>query len=154
MSVEPPPNPLDSATSNIDAVLHRPPSERLREYKYRFAQSTVFGLPVLALHFAGPSLGGSEAARWIGLLQLLLTTWVMYVGVIAMGVEALLRRRFTADAAAAAMGAGFYLAALCNLALIAALRSTTEYGAFAATVAVAMLWNGGRWLTMTGQAHT
>ena len=96
-------------TSELAKVLNRPRSERLREYKYRFAQSAVFGLPVIALHFFGPSLGGPEAGRWVGLLQLLLAGWVMYVGAMGMLVEAILRRKITADGVVAMLAIGLYL---------------------------------------------
>ena len=88
----------------LAAILNRPASERLREYKYRFAQSTVFGLPVIALHYLGPTLGGPEAGRWSGLFQLLLTGWVMYVGVVGMLIEGILRRRLTADGIVVGIG--------------------------------------------------
>src|SRR5262249_32594294 len=93
----PPPTTAHRVAQSIDSILHRPVSERVREYKYRFAQSLVFGLPVLALSLFGPALGGPEAGRWIGLLQSLLAGWVMYVGVTGMLVEALMRRRLTLD---------------------------------------------------------
>src|SRR5687767_3056847 len=72
--------PADFPVDTLQSLLDRPVSERLRESKYRFAQSVVFGLPVLALQWFGYRLGGTEADRWIGLLQLLLAGWIMYVG--------------------------------------------------------------------------
>ena len=145
MPVESPEKSMENALVEIQAVLNRPPSERLREYKYRFAQSSVFGLPVVALHFAGPSLGGADAARWAGLLQVLLASWVMYVGLMAMGVEALMRRRVTVDSLAAVVGGGFYLFAMYDVVRIFVLGSSTDHGWFVATVALSAGWNGLMW---------
>ena len=52
----------------------------MREFQYRFAQATVFGLPVIALQICGPSLGGADAPRWVAILQILLCGWIVYVG--------------------------------------------------------------------------
>jgi hypothetical protein len=133
-------------------ILNRPASQRLREYKYRFAQSLVFGLPVLALSFFGPALGGPEGGRWIGLLQALLAGWVMYVGASGMLVEALMRRRLTLDGLVAAVAIGFYLLA----AATAAWRMIVPSGngaslavsrlLFAGAVVIACAWAGVRWL--------
>jgi hypothetical protein len=98
-----------AVTDPVHDILDRPPSQRLREYKYRFAQSLVFGLPVVALWLLGPAMGGPEASRWIGLLQVLLAGWVMYVGVVGMLVEALMRRRATIDGLAGCVAIGLYL---------------------------------------------
>src|SRR4051812_19839838 len=98
--------------SPLEATLNRSDAERLREYRYRFAQSTVFGLPVIALSLFGPALGGPEAGRWIGLLQVLLAGWVTYVGVAAMLVEGIMRGRITADALAASIAMAAYLVGL------------------------------------------
>jgi cation transport ATPase len=85
----------------VEELLHRPLVQRGREHKYRFAQSLVFGLPVIALQFIGPRLGGAESQRWIALFQAALSMWVTYIaatGMISEGVVMLLaRRRFTKD---------------------------------------------------------
>jgi len=83
--------------SSIERLLARPPAERQREHRYRFAQTLVFGLPVLALHWFGRHLGGDEQERWTGLLQAILTGWIVYVGAAGMAFEGLilLRRRIT-----------------------------------------------------------
>lgn len=96
----------------LDDLLSRPDEQRLREHKYRCAQAVVFGLPVIALRWFGRSLGGVEAARWVGILQMLLASWVMYVGAVGMLVEGLLllaRRRWTADATIALAALALYL---------------------------------------------
>ncbi|HEY1628333.1 MAG TPA: hypothetical protein VGF52_00660 [Tepidisphaeraceae bacterium] len=71
------------------ATLARPWDQRQREFKYRFAQAVIFGLPVIALQYFGHSLGGtpSEANRWIAILQGLLCTWVVYVAAAGMLFE-------------------------------------------------------------------
>ena len=130
----------------IQTILNRPTAERLREYKYRFAQSTVFGLPVIALHYFGPSLGGPEAGRWIGMLQMLLAGWVMYVGVIGMVVEGILRRKITADAL---VGCAAVLAySVCAVAVIRLFitgRTSAIQDSFHAAVPIAIGWSAIQW---------
>ena len=135
----------DLSPETITSILNRPLSERLREYKYRFAQSTVFGLPVIALHYLGPSLGGAEAARWAGLFQLLLAGWVMYVGVVGMLVEAMMRKRATADGVAAAVLVVIYLIAAGDwVRSVAGHRPVASFPIFHWSVAGAILWAGWR----------
>src|SRR4051812_19198715 len=71
--------PLPSVPPALHSVLDRPEAQRLQEFRYRFGQSVVFGLPVLALQWFGRSLGGAESDRWVALLQGLLAGWVVYV---------------------------------------------------------------------------
>ena len=139
--------PDPEASSQIRAVLNRPPSERLREYKYRFAQSTVFGLPVIALHYFGPSLGGPEAGRWVGMLQTLLAGWVMYVGAMGMLVEGILLRKATADAIAALVAISFYLSSAFGVVyLFVTMRPATIPGLFHGTVILIMAWSALQWI--------
>src|SRR3954454_63989 len=94
------PNPPTSDfETHISALLTRPAEQRAREFKYRCAQSMVFGVPVLALQWIGPRLGGTEAARWIAILQALLCGWIVYVAAAGMLFEGLVARssRFIAD---------------------------------------------------------
>jgi cation transport ATPase len=145
-----PPQPA-AVPDSFEDILDRPASQRLREYKYRFAQSLVFGLPVVALAAFGPAIGGPEAGRWIGLLQALLAGWVMYVGASGMLVEALMRRRVTLDGLAAAAAIGLYLLAVGTVAWRmmasggAALASSRVL--FSCAVLLACAWAGIRWLT-------
>src|SRR5689334_17265019 len=126
-----------AASEPIEHLLDRPPAERCREYRYRFAQSVVFGIPVIGLALFGPSLGGPEAGRWIGLLQLLLAGWVIYVGGLAMLIEALLRRRVTVDAFIAALACAVYLLGAGGVIyLFATGRSHHEQWVFALEVAL------------------
>ncbi len=86
-STTPPPNHL---TTSVSDLLARPDDQRLREYKYRFSQSVVFGLPVIALELWGRALGGPESDRWVGILQAMLAGWVVYIGAAGMLFEALI----------------------------------------------------------------
>src|SRR5690349_6759759 len=111
----PPAPKTDAAPPSAD----RDAIERVRQWKYRFAQSVVFGIPVIGLHFLGPRLGGPEAARWVGLFEAILAGWVLYVGALGMIGDAVLREKLTihlviAVAAIAAYAAGLvaFLASL------------------------------------------
>jgi cation transport ATPase len=94
-------DPLSDDATRIAALLNRPVQQRVLEFKYRFAQAVIFGLPVLVLQYFGRSLGGSpvESSRWTGLLQAILAGWVTYVAAMGMVVEGLmiLPKRFTFD---------------------------------------------------------
>ena len=64
----PPDNPdlkseIPNFKSQVSDLLDRPPEQRLREYKYRFSQSIVFGLPVIALQLWGRALGTTDVLR-------------------------------------------------------------------------------------------
>ena len=138
--------PDPEPSSQIRAVLNRPPSERLREYKYRFAQSTVFGLPVIALHYFGPSLGGPEAGRWVGMLQTLLASWVMYVGAMGMLVEGILLRKITADAIAALVAISFYLSSAFGVVyLFVTMRPATIPESFHLAIILTIAWAAIQW---------
>ncbi|HWP40136.1 MAG TPA: hypothetical protein VNL70_04375 [Tepidisphaeraceae bacterium] len=82
----------DRSQQRLRLLLDRPIDQRIREYKYRFAQSVIFGLPVLVLQWAGKRLGGSpeEAERWVAVLQALMGGWVVYLSATGMLVEQLL----------------------------------------------------------------
>jgi cation transport ATPase len=103
--------PTSAFQTNISALLTRPAEQRAREFKYRCAQSIVFGLPVLALQWIGPRLGGPEAARWIGILQALLCGWIVYVAAAGRLIEGLVARtrRFVPDTLVALLACGMYL---------------------------------------------
>ncbi len=76
-----------------------------REYRARFAQSLVFGLPALVVHYLEPILAGgggrsagSLAFPW--LLQLVLVGWAIWVAalpIIWQGIWSLIHLRPTAD---------------------------------------------------------
>lgn len=132
--------------SEINSILNRPASERLREYKYRFAQSMVFGLPVIALQYLGPILGGPEAGRWVGMLQTLLAGWVMYVGAMGMLVEGILLKKFTADALVATTAIGLYLFALSGfIPMVLTGQISGAHDVFDWAVIVIVSWTGIQW---------
>jgi len=135
-------------------LLHRPADQRRREFQYRFAQSTVFGLPVLGLQWFGHSLGGPESDRWVALLQALLAGWVVYVGAAGMAFEAgvwLVRRRLTADLVPAVSAILLYLATLVRLAAyaVSSLPGPFPAGWFHWAAALLILWTGLRWWHFT-----
>lgn len=76
-----------------------------REYRARLAQSLVFGLPALAVHYLGPMLAsgggqsaGSMAFPW--LLEMVLVGWALWVAglpVLWQGAWSLMHLRPTAD---------------------------------------------------------
>lgn len=76
-----------------------------REYRARFAQSLVFGLPALAVHYLGPMLAsgggqsaGSMAFPW--LLEMVLVGWALWVAGLPLlwqGAWSLIHLRPTAD---------------------------------------------------------
>jgi cation transport ATPase len=146
-------------TDSLESLLARPGEQRLREYKYRFAQSVVFGLPVVALHLFGRSLGGAESARWAGLLQALLAGWVVYVAAAGMLFEGMVllvsRRRLTADLLAAAAGVGLYVWGVVRLAPVLvgsdAGRATFT---FHWSVIVTAAWTGVQWANQARKAKS
>ena len=140
-----PPDPSGPLADPVEALLHRPLEQRVREYQYRFAQGAVFGLPVIALQLWGHRLGGSDAARWVPLLQLLLAGWVMYVGVAGMLFEGTIRLvhhgRATADGIAALLSLGLYLASAASV-----VRITEVEPMFHWSVGVVVVWCGAMWM--------
>ena len=98
--------------SPLEDLLSRPLDQRIREYKYRLAQTLVFGLPVIFLQIFGRYLGGAESERWVGVLQAILTGWITYVGAAGMAFEGailLSRRRPTVELLVATTAVGMFL---------------------------------------------
>ena len=127
-------------------MLNRPAEQRLREYKYRFSQSIVFGLPVLALQYYGPRLGPTDSQRWVSLLQALLCGWVLYVnlGMFFEGVI-LLAQRITGDFLIASLAIALYLASLIS-AVHGIVTTRLWYPLlFHVCVIVLALWTAWRW---------
>src|SRR5687768_1236958 len=119
-----------------------PLHERIRQYKYRFAQSLVFGLPVIALEIWCRALGGRDADRWVLFLQALLAGWVMYVGAGGMLVGGLLALpKFTPDLPVAAAAIACYAAALASFAA-PALR---PWALFTCAVVLVTAWSALQW---------
>lgn len=100
--------------------LDRPGRQRALEYRYRFGQALVFGIPVWGLELFGHSLGGLESARWVGILQALLTGWIVYVGATGMLFEGLIlvfRRRLIPDLPVAVAAVGLFAWSVARLAV-------------------------------------
>src|SRR4051794_16875055 len=103
-----------ASNSQITELLNRPLEQRIREFRYRCAQSVIFGLPVLALQWFGPRLGGAEASRWIWLLQAILAGWIVYIAAAGMLFEGLMARSLTTlpDLLVAIFAIGMYVISL------------------------------------------
>jgi hypothetical protein len=142
--------------STVENLLARPDEQRLREYKYRFSQSVVFGLPVVALQFCGPLLGPTDSDRWVSLLQALLAGWVVYVnlGMLAEGVL-LLGRGVRADLIVSALAAGLYAYSVVS-ATVGVITGRLWYRPLTFHVCVILLaaWTGWRWWRMSRRGVT
>ncbi len=144
----------DPSVLRLQELLNRPADQRLREYKYRFAQSVVFGIPVVALQWWGRVLGPVDADRWVSLLQVLMCGWVLYVN-LGMFVEGMLliQSGLRADLVVAGIASGLYLYSLIS-ALHGIVRGHLWYRPLLFHVCVIMLagWTGWRWWRMTRRA--
>lgn len=143
----PDPNAIGNRQSAIENLLNRPAELRLREYKYRFSQSLVFGLPVVALQYWGRALGPVDSDRWVSLLQAVLAGWVLYVnlGMLFEGAL-LLRQRITSDFVVASIAALLYVASLIS-AVHGIVVSRLWYPLmFHVAVMVLATWTGLQWL--------
>jgi cation transport ATPase len=134
-------------TTLLSSLITRPPEQRAREFKYRFAQSLVFGLPVLALQRYGRALGWVEADRWVGLLQLVLAGWVLYVASAGMLFEGVLtlRRRVSADLLVALAAVTAYVLSISAVAAALFGRTPRWPPRFDAVVALLIFWSAVRW---------
>jgi hypothetical protein len=141
----------------LHSVLDRTEAQRIQEFRYRFGQATVFGLPVLALQWFGRSLGGAESGRWVALLQALLAGWVVYVAATGMLVEAGMiistRRRMPLalglDALIAGSCVGVYLFSLVRpVGLLVRPHSAWPAG-FHWCVLTLAAWSALRWASMS-----
>src|SRR5690349_4546179 len=141
------------------SILDRPASERRREFKYRFAQSVVFGAPVLALEWFGRGLGGPEADRWVSLFEALLAGWVVYVAAAGMLSEGALlvlarRERSTVELVDLLIGVLAALAYAAGLPRLVILLTGHTWAAaqwphtFQISVATLAVWTGLRWWTL------
>ena len=143
-------------------LLDRSDAERVREFRYRFGQAFVFGLPVVALELGGRSLGGAESDRWVSLLQALLAGWVVYVAATGMAVEGavvLLDRRrppawLLADLIVACASALLYLISLLRLAPLLTGHPSANAWPSLFTPAVVLLagWSCLRWCATKSSA--
>ena len=108
--------PPDERSTRLHELLSRPLDERLREYKYRFAQSVVFGLPVIALQWWGSALGPVDADRWVSLIQALMCGWILYVN-LGMLFEGILIRRLASTTSVEPRWRGDFLVAAAAISL-------------------------------------
>ena len=149
------PLPDHPTTSSVAALLARPDDQRLREYKYRFSQAVVFGLPVLALQIWGRALGGPESDRWTGILQALLAGWVVYVGAAGMVFEGLilLPRRVIADLIPALLAVFAYLFSIISV-LHVLFTGHLWYRPllFHVSVIIVAAWTGWQWYRWSHRA--
>ena len=142
---------------SLESLLNRPIEQRVREYQYRFAQSAVFGIPVIFLKYFGPSLGGAESEKWAGLLQAVLTGWVTYVGAAGMMFEGMLlasRGRWMADLPVAVAAVGMYLfSAVAVLGVL--IRGDLFYRPllFHWVILLLVAWTGYRWRRLARQSY-
>jgi cation transport ATPase len=147
---------VSATPPDIQTVLDRPISERLREHKYRFAQCVVFGIPVIALHFLGPKLGGADAARWTGLLQSLLTGWIVYLGAIpllAEGFLLIMHRQFKIDVLIGHCAVVLYIIGVAGWIMTVRGRTAFYPSAFSFCVIILVLWSGVQWLRLRSQMN-
>jgi hypothetical protein len=115
LNAEPAPPPSAPGPDRLELLLRRDARERCREFKYRCAQTLVFGIPVVALQWFGRSLGGPEADRWVGIFQALLAGWIVYIAAAGMLFEGLIllpRRGPSADLFVAAVSVLAYTISL------------------------------------------
>ena len=148
------PNQPADPTSLADGILRRPFDQRIREYKYRCAQSIVFGLPVLALQLVGDQIGGPESQRWVPLLQAVLTVWIVYVGSVGMLSEGLMllcaRRRVTADLVVALVSVGMTTLSLGSVVGVFVTGQVLFRPLlFHVTVIVLVAWNAAQWARLS-----
>src|SRR5205085_5637729 len=123
-----------------------------------FAQSVVFGLPVIALQLWGSKLGPTDAQRWASVMQMLLAGWVMYVNLGMIFEGALLLRRGFDKLTAGRITADFVIATVAlALFLFSAISVSRVFisGAlwyrpllFWAQVVVLAAWTGFSWWRM------
>ncbi len=142
--------PIHSASS-LRALLERPLEVRVREHQYRFAQSIVFGLPVVALQLWGRALGGEESGRWVGGMQALLAGWIMYVGAAGMVFEGcieLTRRRITGDFLAGCAACSLYVWSVKAWIMPPVEQGGASGMMFHLVVLIVMVWTGWRWTRM------
>jgi len=156
------PTPSESSIASVEPAqqdnrkLQIANSERLREYKYRFSQSIVFGLPVIALQLYGRALGPTDSERWVSLLQALLAGWVLYVnlGMLFDGILRLPARRITGDFVIAATALLLYVYSLISAAHgIVTTRLLFRPLLFHVCVIALAAWSGWRWWRMRGHGH-
>ncbi|HEV8379442.1 MAG TPA: hypothetical protein VGP99_11380 [Tepidisphaeraceae bacterium] len=146
---------MNSAPPNFESILNRPLSERIREHKYRFAQCMIFGLPVIALHYFGPRLGGPEAARWIGLLGALLAGWCLYIGALPLlseGSMLLSLGKVKFDLVTSVAAFILYIVGVVGWIFALRGRAAPMASAFSVEVIILIAWSGVQWLRLASRS--
>jgi hypothetical protein len=127
------------------------------EYRYRFGQAIVFGVPVVALEIWGRSLGGREAARWVGVLQALLSGWVLHVGAGGMLFEGLIllhaRRRWTGGLAVAGAAISCYVFSAIQLGRLIFGDAVGARPVFHLVVMLIAPWSAWQWWRLTRRSR-
>jgi hypothetical protein len=112
---------------------------------------------VLALQLFGPSLGGPESSKWIGLFQALLAGWVMYIGALPIlleeAMDTMLRPRHQRSRSLSMLvvllALMFYVIGIATWVLILLRRSPIIPAPFAITVSIVILWCGWKSLRLS-----
>jgi hypothetical protein len=131
----------------IGQLLNRSREQRAREYQYRFAQTAVFGLPVVGLWAWGAGLDPVGHERWGTVLQALLCGWILYVNA-GMVIEGVLLRRVTGDLVITAAALGMFLWSLGVIVLMLSGRGIRGVELFPVCVVLLAVWTGSRWMIM------
>jgi cation transport ATPase len=141
---------LEGEVQQLSLFVRRTAADRAREFKYRFAQSAVFGLPVIALQLFGPVLGPADWPRWVSLLQALLAGWVVYVnlGMLFEGFVLLWWREWTWSLPVVLIAIGAYLYSAGG-AMVAITTTQLPYRLlFDGCVTLLAVWTGWRWMRL------
>ncbi|CAN5329396.1 hypothetical protein BH09PLA1_BH09PLA1_13470 [soil metagenome] len=132
-------------------MLSRPLDQRIREQKYRCAQSLVFGLPVIALQYFGHKLGGTESALAVTIMQIVLTGWILVAGATGMISEGIVliaaRKKLSADLLVALLAVAIFLYS-CAASASALLGGRSFPRGFHIVVMIIAGWSALRWLSL------
>ena len=124
-------------------MLTRPLDQRVREHKYRCAQTLVFGIPVIGLQYFGQQLGGAESTRWVAIMQVVLTGWILFVGATGMVTEGAMlivaKRKLSGDFVVALVSAALFVMSCINAA-----RGAARW--FHVVVFILAAWSFVQWL--------
>jgi hypothetical protein len=110
----------------------------------------VFGLPVIGLQYFGNQLGGPESARWITIMQIVLSGWILFVGATGMLSEGFMllvaRRKITPDFVVALISVALFVFS-CISAGVFFFGSKSPPRFFHLVVILLAAWSGIRWIS-------
>ena len=110
----------------------------------------MFGLPVIGLQYFGAQLGGAESARWVTIMQIVLTGWIVFVaatGMISEGIVLLIaRRRVSLDFIVATLALLLFVFS-CTSAATVVFGSKSQPTFFHIVVIMLAGWSGLRWIS-------